>query len=184
MQTELSAVVSPRDRGRATAETATARSASRGLDRFELTLLAVFGAISLWVVGVDVANAIANGLVWTGTDGFFIVDQMQYLSWIESAAHHGLVSNLFVLRHTPADYFQPAIMLSGAITLLGVPAWLALLLWKPVAVLGLFLAMRGLATRTLSGRMAQRSALTLGLLFGSFSIVYGSFGIVGDMMPT
>jgi hypothetical protein len=136
----------------------------------------------MWIVGVDVWRAVVNGLVWTGTDGFYIVDQMQYLAWIQSAAHHGLVSNLFVLRSTPADYFQPAIIISGAITALGVPPWLALLLWKPVAVVGLFLAIRAVVYRILVVRSDRRAALTLGLLFASFSVVYGSVGIVGDTM--
>ncbi|MGH3266853.1 MAG: hypothetical protein ACRDNS_33290, partial [Trebonia sp.] len=105
-----------------------------------VALLSVFGAFSLWVVALDLWHAAARGLVWTGTDGFFIVDQMQYLGWVQSAAHHLLIANLFVLRSTPADYFQPAIALSGAITALGVAAWVALLLWKPVAVVGLFMA--------------------------------------------
>jgi hypothetical protein len=142
----------------------------------------VFGALSMWVLAVDLWHAVSNGLVWTGTDGWYIVDQMQYLAWIQSAAHHGLVSNLFVLRSTPADYFQPAIIVSGAITSIGVAPWLSLLLWKPVAVAGLFLGVRGVAYRMFSGRAERRAALTLGLLFGSLSIVYGSIGIVGDMM--
>ena len=54
--------------------------------------------MSLWVVALDVFHAAHDGLTWTGTDGYYIVDQMQYLSWIQSAAHHGLISNLFVLR--------------------------------------------------------------------------------------
>jgi hypothetical protein len=142
----------------------------------------LFGALSMWIVGLDVWRAVLNGLVWTGTDGFYIVDQMQYLSWIQSAAHHGLVSNLFVLRSTPADYFQPAIIISGGITALGVPSWLALLLWKPVAVVGLFLAIRAVVDRLFAGRFERRAALTLGLLFASFSVVYGTLGIVGDTM--
>jgi hypothetical protein len=107
---------------------------------------------------------------------------MQYLSWIQSAAHQGLVSNLFVLHSTPADYFQPAIIISGGITALGVPSWLALLLWKPVAVVGLFLAIRAVVDRMFVMRFERRAALTLGLLFASFSVVYGSLGIVGDTM--
>ena len=126
---------------------------------------------------------IAHGLVWTGTDGFFIVDQMQYLAWIQSASHHLLITNLFVLRPTPADYFQPAIVISGALVALGMPAWLALLLWKPVAVLGTFFAIRAYAYRTVEGRGARRSVIALGLFFGSFSLVFGSLSIVGDMMP-
>ena len=47
--------------------------------------------------------------VWTGTDGVYIVDQMQYLAWIRDASNHVLSSNLFVLRPTPHDYFQPAV---------------------------------------------------------------------------
>jgi hypothetical protein len=157
----------------------------RGLDRFEIALLAVFGALSTWVVALDVFHAVHDGLTWTGTDGYFIVDQMQYLSWIQSAAHHhGLISNLFVLRSTPSDYLQPAILISGMVAAVGVPSWLALLLWKPVAVLSLFLAMRAVANRSFTVVAHRRAALTLGVLFGSFTVVFGSLGIVGDMMPT
>jgi hypothetical protein len=156
---------------------------TRRLDRVEWTLLAGFALMSVWVIGLDIYNAIAHHRVWTGTDGFFIVDQMQYLAWIQSASHHLLVNNLFVLRDTPSDYFQPAVLISGAITALGVAPWLALLLWKPVAVVGTFLALRTYAQRTVPGLGQRRVVLLLGLFFGSFSVVYGSFGIVGDMMP-
>jgi len=155
----------------------------RRLDRFELGLLALFGAISMWVVAIDLWHAISNGLVWTGTDGFYIVDQMQYLAWIQSSSHHLLASNLFVLRSTPSDYFQPAIAISGILVALGVVPWLALLLWKPIAVIGFFLAIRAVAHSSFEERGAQRAALTLGLLFGCFTIVLGMFGIVGDLMP-
>jgi hypothetical protein len=152
-------------------------------DKVELMLLAALAAMSLWVVATDVWEMVSRGLVWTGTDGFFIVDQMQYLAWIESASHHLLISNLFVLRSTPADYFQPAIAISGVIVALGVAPWLALLLWKPVAVLATFLAIRAYAYRTVEGRGARRTVIALGLFFGSFTVVYGAFGVVGDMMP-
>ena len=156
----------------------------RRLDRFEIALLAVFGAVSMWVVALDVFHAVRDGLTWTGTDGYYIVDQMQYLSWIQSAAHHGLISNLFVLRSTPSDYFQPAIIISGVVAAAGVPSWLALLLWKPVAVVTLFLAMRAVVNRVFTVTMHRRAALALGLLFGSFTVIFGTLGIVGDMMPT
>jgi hypothetical protein len=109
----------------------------RGLEPYEIVLLAAFAAFSLWVVALDLWQVIAHGRVWTGTDGFYIVDQMQYLAWIASASQHLFSANLFVLRGTPADYFQPAIAISGGVTALGVAPWLALLLWKPVAVLSL-----------------------------------------------
>ena len=156
----------------------------RRFDRFELALLIAFALFSLWVVGLDLAQAIAHGLVWTGTDGFFIVDQMQYLAWIQSASHHLLIANLFVLRGTPSDYFQPAVAISGVIAALGVAPWLTLLLWKPVAVVGMFFAARAYAYRSVKGVVARRLVITLTLFFGSFSVIYGVFGIVGDMMPT
>jgi hypothetical protein len=156
---------------------------ARRLDRFEIALLAAFGAMSMWVVALDVFHAARDGLTWTGTDGYYIVDQMQYLSWIQSAAHHGLISNLFVLRPTPSDYFQPAILISGVVAAAGVPSWLALLLWKPVAVVTLFLAMRAVVNRTFTVTAHRRAALALGLLFGSFTVIFGALGIVGDMMP-
>jgi hypothetical protein len=149
----------------------------------ELTLLGLFALMSMWVVAVDVWQAVAHDRIWTGTDGFFIVDQMQYLAWIQSASHHLLVANLFVLRDTPSDYFQPAVAISGAIAALGVAPWLALLLWKPVAVLATFFALRTYAYRTVTSTGQRRAVILLGLFFGSFSVVYGSFGIVGDMMP-
>jgi hypothetical protein len=156
----------------------------RRLDRVEIVCLIAFAVFSLWVVALDLRQAIVHGLVWTGTDGFFIVDQMQYLAWIQSASHHLLVANLFVLRGTPSDYFQPAVAISGVIAALGVAPWLALLLWKPVAIIATFFAARSWAHTSTSGTGQRRAMIALCLFFASFSTVYGSFGIVGDMMPT
>src|SRR5579884_2377633 len=152
-------------------------------DAVEWAALAVFAALSLWTLGLDLGQVIAHGRVWTGTDGTYITDQMQYLAWIKDASHHVLVSNLFVLRSTPADYFQPAVVISGALTALGMAPWLALLLWKPVAVVSLWLAFRAYVHRTVPGRLGRRAALILALFFGSYTLVYGQWGVVGDMMP-
>ena len=46
-----------------------------------------------------------------------------------------------------------------------------------------FLAMRALAHRLLPGTGQRRAAILLGLFFASFSSVYGSLGVVGDMLP-
>lgn len=144
-------------------------------------MLGAFALISLWVLALNLWQVVAHGRVWTGTDGVFVVDQLQYMAWVQAAAHHVLVSNLFVLHPTPADFFQPAIVLSGALTALGVPSWLSLLLWKPVAVVALFYAIRRYVGRLLPDRGARRAALVLALFFGSFTIVYGSAGTIGDL---
>ena len=154
-------------------------------DRLELGLLAAFAAVSVWVLGLDLVQMVVHGRVWTGTDGIYITDQMQYLGWIESASHHLLVSNMFVLRHTPADYFQPAVAISGVLVAVGIPASLSLLLWKPVGVLWLFAAVRLFARRALpdAGRAAWLIVIALTLFYGSFSDVYGQLGVVGDLFP-
>jgi hypothetical protein len=168
--------------GRAPAPLPAARVAPR-FDRYELALLGLFGLISLWVLGFDLWQVVVHGRTWTGTDGLYLVDQQQYLAWIRSTADHGLIANLFVLRGTPADYFQPAIFVSAGMTKLGVAPWLALLLWKPVAVAAFFFAARAYIHRSLSGVWERRVALVLVLFFGSFTVVYGSFGVLGDLFP-
>ncbi len=159
------------------------RGPRRRLDWFEWGVLGVFAALSVWVLAVDLVQQAAHGLVWTGTDGFYIVDQMQYLAWIKDASHHFLASNLFVLRGTARDYFQPAVAISGGLAALGMAPSLALLLWKPVAVLAAFLGVRGYARRSVTGLWARRAVLVLGLFFASFTIIYGNLGVLGDLFP-
>src|SRR5947208_11412436 len=155
----------------------------RGLDRFEFGMLAAFAAVSVYVLAIDLWRVVFDGAVWTGTDGVYIVDQMQYLAWIRDASHHVLVSNLYVLRDTPADYFQPAVVISGGLTALGLAPWLSLLLWKPVAVAAFFFAVRAYARRSLAGVWPRRAVLVLALFFGSFTIVYGDVSVLGDLFP-
>jgi hypothetical protein len=159
------------------------RTRRRRLDAFELSVLVAFAAVSVWVLALDVGRVVFDGAVWTGTDGVYIVDQMQYLAWIADASHHLLASNLFVLRDTPADYFQPAVAISGGLTALGMSAWLALLLWKPVAVLAMFFAVRAYARRSVTGVWERRTVLVLALFFGSYTLVYGNWSVLGDLFP-
>ncbi len=136
-------------------------------------MLGVFALVSLWVLGLDLWQVVVHGRVWTGTDGLFIADQMQYLAWIRDASSHGLASDLFVLGPTAHDYLQPAVEVSAGLTALGMAPWLSLIIWKPVAVLGAFFAIRAYTRRLLPDRFAARAALVLALFFGSF-------GALGD----
>lgn len=153
------------------------------VDRFELGVLVLFAAVSVWVLALDLGRVVFDGATWTGTDGVYIVDQMQYLSWIQDASRHFLVSNLFVLRSSPVDYFQPAVVISGALTALGVAPWLSLLLWKPVAVVAFFFAVRAYARRSLAGVWQRRVVLVLTLFFGCFTVFYGNVTVIGDLFP-
>ncbi len=139
-------------------------------------MLAAFAAVSAWTLGLDLWRVVVDGKVWTGTDGLFLTDQMQYLAWIQSASHHVLISDLFVVHSNPADYLQPLVAISGVLTAVGMAAWLSMLLWQPIAVVAMFFAVRAFARCNLSGRGARRAALVIGL-FG------GSFPAIGDMWP-
>jgi hypothetical protein len=158
--------------GRAPGAVASLRASAR-VDRYDLFLLAALAAVSLWVAVVDLRLAAAHGLVWTGVDGEYPVDQMQYLAWVQDASRHLLVSDLFVLRPTPHDYLQPMVAVSGGLTAAGVAPWLALLVWKPAAVAAIFFAVRALARRLLPTRGQQCAAMALALFAGSW-------GTLGD----
>jgi hypothetical protein len=145
----------------------------RRLDAFELTTLAVLLALSLWVLGFNLWQIAAQGRAWTGTDGYFPVDQLQYLAWVRDASQHLFASDLYVLRATPHDYLEPVVALAGGLTALGVAPWLALLAFGPLAVISLFLALRAYCRRLLAGLWEWRAALVLALFFGSF-------GVLGD----
>ncbi|HTX46896.1 MAG TPA: hypothetical protein VMD48_11470 [Solirubrobacteraceae bacterium] len=157
----------------------------RRFDRLELLLFAAFAVVSVWVIALDLWQVIVHGRTWTGTDGVYITDQMQYLSWVVSASHSGLVANLFVTRPSSAVYLQPAILISGLLTAFGLPPTVALLIWKPVAVCAFFFAARAMTGRVLRGRGrdARLAALTLALFYGCLSIVYGQLSVVGDLFP-
>jgi hypothetical protein len=153
------------------------------LDWFELAVLGAFALVSVWVLALDLWHVIGDGRVWTGADSFYGVDQYQYLAWVQEASRHVLVSNLFVLHSTPASYFQPAIVISGGLSVLGLAPSLSLLLWKPVAVVALFYAIRQYGRHTLPDREGRRAALVLALFFGSFTVLYGSVETIGDLFP-
>ena len=130
-------------------------------------MLAAFAVMSAWVLLLGLWWTLTQGRIWTGVNGVYVQDVTQYLAWIRDASRHVLVSDLFVSSVTPHDYLQPAIAVSGGLVALGVAPWLALLLWQPVAVGGMFLAVRSLVHSQLRARRARRAALVLALFGGS-----------------
>ena len=145
------------------------------MDRFDLLVLVAFAALSMWIVGLAVYQVLAHDRVWTGSDTVFFEDGFQSLMWIQGIAHHGASPDLYVLGHTAADFFQPLVAVSSGLTVLGIPAYLTLLLWKPVAVAGVFFAARAYVRRTVSGLWPRRAALVLALFFGWGAVIGDSF---------
>ena len=151
----------------------------RRIDLVNAAALALLIVLSSWVLAVDLWQVVAHGRSWTGTGGMFLVDQMQYLAWVQDASHHLLVSNLFTLAPTTADFAQPLIIVSGGLAALGVAPYLALLVWQPVAVLGLYFSVRAYVRRALEPSAGRGWALVLGLFF------IGSGSLIADkLIPT
>ena len=124
------------------------------------------------VLVLDLARISTHGGVWDGTQSAYVVDQLQYMAWIRDASTHLFASNLFVLHSTPHDYLQPMVAISGGLVALGVTPPIALLVWQPVAVVGLFVAVRGFVRVQLRSRLAVRAALVLALFAGLPSMYF------------
>jgi hypothetical protein len=134
-------------------------------DPAERAILVLFALLSVWPLAFLVKQALTGSLVWTGTDGLHVSDQVQYLNWIRDAGEHILISNHYELGSTQASFLHPGFLLTGLVSDLGVAPWLAYLLWKPVMVVALFLAVRAYMHRTIATRGARIAALILGLFF-------------------
>jgi hypothetical protein len=151
------------------------------VDRWEILILVLFAGLSLWVLAYDLLQAAGPGRVWTGTDGIFPPDQLQYMAWVRDASHHLLVSDMYVLRPTPHDYLEPLVALAGGLTALGLAPWAALLVFQPLAVGAVFLAIRAYLHRSLSGRWERRAALVLAVFAGPFVILNAP--VVAEWIP-
>lgn len=163
---------------------ASSRSFRRTVDGWEILILVVFVGISMWVLGYDVWQAVVHGRVWTGSVGLFPGDQLQYMAWVRDASHHVLISDLYVLHPTSHDYLEPLVTLAGGLTALGIAPWAALLVFQPLAVGALFLAIRAYVHRSVGGPWERRAALTLALFAGPFVVLFSPFGpVVAEWLP-
>jgi hypothetical protein len=126
----------------------------------------------MWVLVLELVRISSHGGVWDGTQSAYVVDQLQYLAWIRDASTHVLASNLFVIHPTAHDYLQPMVAISGGLVALGVAPPIALLVWQPVAVVGLFVTVLGFVRVQLGSRLAVRAALVLALFAGLPSVYF------------
>ena len=135
-------------------------SARTGLDRFEGAALAAFAVVSVAIL----APLLTRGRPLSGADGFYPADQLQYMAWIREAAHHVTIGNRFDLAPGGRPFLHPGFLLSGLVQrVTGVSVPLALLLWKPVAVLLSFWGALAYVRRLLPAGGRRRAALVIAL---------------------
>jgi hypothetical protein len=109
---------------------------------------------------------VVNDWIWLGSDGGTAVqDQMQYVAWIRDASQHLLVSNHYLGEPGEASYLHPGAVLSGGLVKLGVAPKVGYLLWKPLAVLALFLAITAFVRRLVPRGPWLWVALALALFY-------------------
>lgn len=127
---------------------------------FAVTLVWAFFPVVMLVIYVTV-----HGGVLTGANGTDTFDQMQYLAWIRDEGSHLLASNLWQVAGTPHDYLHPMYVISGLLWRLGLSVQLAYLVWKPVAVIVLFVGFAAYARHLLPGKRRQQAAALFLALF-------------------
>lgn len=142
----------------------TLRDRGRGVDAFDVSVLLAFGALSVWLLVVLLLKQ-SPGRVWTGGDGPYAGDQLQYLAWIRDSARHVLISNPFRVEETAASFLHPGLAISGVLARIGLSPSAAYLIWKPVAVVAMFVAARSYANCFLPTKVQRRAALVLALFY-------------------
>ena len=151
------------------------------LDRFELGSLAALFALSVAVLAGLLLRVWTQGGVITGSDGFLVVDQMQYLNWLRQAGDHVLVENLYDLDDGPRTFLHPGVLVSGVLHRLGFGVTAAYMAWKPVAVAARFAAGVAWTRRFLARRDDRRLALVLALFTASPVAAFVGWSGLGDV---
>jgi hypothetical protein len=133
-------------------------------DLFDVLVLVLFVLLSLWTVFFLLSQQGIDHL-WTGTNGAYIGDQMQYVGWIRSSYQHVLIGNPFETSGGIRDYLNPGLVISELLVAFGFSASVSYLLWTPVAALALGAATWAYIRRTLSNTASRRTALVLALFY-------------------
>jgi hypothetical protein len=168
----------------------------RSLSAAEVATLVFLAAWSVAPLALMLRHAAVSGDTFTGSDGPFAGDQLQYLSWIRASGESFLADNAFDLAPSDAVFLHPMHVVSGALWKLGLGIQASHLVWKPVAVAVLFAGFALFVRRTVDGKGAQAVALVLALFyfppFGEFlqrtgrgdaEIPQKLAGVVGEIFP-
>jgi len=158
------------------------RATALRLDAFEASCLAALTALALGPLAALLLRVWVRGGVVTGSDGYLVVDQLQYLNWLRQAAGHIAAANLYdiaPLRHT---FVHPGILVSGLLHKAGLGVAAAYLAWKPVAIAVMFAGALALVRARLARADDRRLALVLGLFFCSPLAALIGWPVVGGQL--
>ena len=127
--------------------------------------LAAIASWALLPVVIDLAHTVHIGGHWTGADGPFAADQLNYMAWARDEGNHFLASDLMQTTPSAHDYLNPMLLITGLLWRLGVGLALALLLWTPVAIAALFWGVAAYLRRLLQRSGERAAALVLALFY-------------------
>lgn len=158
---EPTAAASPEELPARTDEERDPRVSGGPLDGWEWGLLAAFALASMAALG----PLLFKGRVLTGSDGLFPPDQLQYLTWIRQAGAHWLIGNEFDFQADNRVFLHPGFLISGLVhRLTGLSLQASYLaVWKPVAVLLVFVGFRAYVRRLVPAGRPAHVALFLAL---------------------
>ena len=144
------------------------------------TLAALF-ALSIAVLAGLLVRVWIHGGVVTGSDGYLVVDQLQYLNWLRQAGHHVAVANLYDLAPGPRSFVHPGVVdLGAAPPARGSGSSPPYMVWKPVAVAALFVGSLLYVRRFLERPCDRGLALVLALFTGSPVSAIVGWGHIGS----
>lgn len=158
------------------------RGAALRLGAFEWGALAALTALALGPLAGLLLRVWIRGGVVTGSDGYLVVDQLQYLNWLRQAAGHVAAANLYdiaPLRHT---FVHPGILISGLLHKAGLGVAAAYLIWKPVAIAATFAGALALVRARLARTDDRRLALVVGLFFCSPVAALVGWPVIGGQL--
>jgi hypothetical protein len=152
--------------------------------RLELALFAALALYALIPLAAMLRFAVASDAVFAGSDGAFPADQFQYMTWIREYSEGLLASNTLDIAPSHDVFLHPMFVLSGLVVRLGVGIELAFLVWKPVALVALFLGFRAYVWRFVPGRWERFAALGVALFFSAPTVFGGDLlSAGGETMP-
>ena len=140
-------------------------SESARRDWFEWLLLAAFAGLGFAVLaGLYLRTGIKGGYV-TGSDGYLVVDALQYLNWLRQSGVHLAAANLYDFAELKYTFVHPGLIAAGLLHRLGVGLVLSYALVKPFAICSIFFGAAALVHRHLDDRGDRRAALATALFY-------------------